>query len=292
MEYVLHLLVLIAFYTLLAQSLNLSAGLTGLISLSHAGYYGIGAYSAAIISQQFHSSFWINLPIAMLISLICSLFISLIVVRTVDDYLIICTLGVQVILFSVMNNWNSLTNGPLGIRNIPPISLLGVSLDNKTAFLLLSVFFVGLIWYLLSNIFGSEFGKTLRGINEDEIYVKSIGKKVLHFKVVSYAMSAALAAVPGALYAHYVSYIEPSIFTVSESLLILSIVIIGGMGSLTGSFVASAFMVVVPEALRFIGMPNNIAANLRQIIYGLILILLMMRGKNGLKEILTRNVTN
>lgn len=285
MEYILHLLILICFYTLLSQSLNLSAGFTGLISLAHAGFYGIGAYTTAILSTQFGFSFWLNIPLAMLISGAIASIVSLIALRTVEDYFIICTLGIQVILFSLMNNMMDLTRGPLGIPGIPSVSIFGFSLDNKIAFLLLSLFFVALIWFLLQNISKSGFGKILVAISEDEIYTQSIGKKVYLSKTISFTLSAVLASVPGALYAHYISYIDPTSFTVSESIFILSIVIIGGMGNLTGSLLAAAFLVLLPEALRFVGMPDSIAANMRQIIYGLILVAVMMTGKNGLKEL-------
>ena len=113
MEYLLHLAIFICFYTLLAQSLNLAAGVTGLISLAHAGFYGIGAYTTALLALHFGFSFWLNLPIALLISGTLALLISLVALRTVEDYFIICTLGIQVIIFSVMNNWMDLTRGPL-----------------------------------------------------------------------------------------------------------------------------------------------------------------------------------
>ena len=131
MEYILHLLILICFYTLLSQSLNLSAGYTGLISLAQAGFYGIGAYTTAILSTQFGFSFWLNLPLAMLISGAIAFVVSLIALRTVEDYFIICTLGIQVILFSLMNNLMNVTRGPLGIPGIPSISFFGMSLDSK-----------------------------------------------------------------------------------------------------------------------------------------------------------------
>lgn len=287
MEYILHLFILICFYTLLSQGLNLSAGFTGLISLAHAGFYGIGAYTAAILSTQFGFSFWLSIPIAMLISGSIAYIISLIALRTVEDYFIICTLGIQIILFSIMNNWMDLTSGPLGIPGIPSISLFGFSLDSKISFLLLSLFFVSIIWFVLRNISKSGFGKTLKAISEDEIYSQSIGKNVNLSKTVSFTMSAMIAAIPGALYAHYISYIDPTSFTVNESIFILSIVIIGGLGNLTGSFLAAAFLVLLPEALRFVGMPDSIAANMRQIIYGLILVIVMMSGKNGVKELFT-----
>ncbi|MBV5303094.1 MAG: branched-chain amino acid ABC transporter permease [Chlorobium sp.] len=286
MEYVLHLCILICFYTMLAQSLNLSAGFAGLISLTHAGFYGIGAYTTAILSTYYGFSFWPSIPLAMLISGFIAFIVSLIALRTVDDYFIICTLGIQVILFSIMNNWMELTRGPLGIPGIPSIQLFGFSVESKTSFLLLSLLFVLLIWFVLRNISRSGFGKTLTAISEDEIYSQSIGKNVYLSKTVSFTLSAMLAAIPGTLYAHYISYIDPTSFTVNESIFVLSIVIIGGLGNLSGSFFASAFLVLLPEALRFVGMPDSIAANMRQIIYGLILVMVMMTGKNGVKELL------
>jgi branched-chain amino acid transport system permease protein len=285
MEYILHLAIFICFYTLLAQSLNLAAGKTGLISLAHAGFYGIGAYTTALLSLNFGFSFWINLPVAILTVGLIALLVSLIALRTVEDYFIICTLGIQVIIFSIMNNWMDLTKGPLGIPGIPSIRFFEISLDGKVSFLLLSVFFVAVVWWLLKNISASGFGKTLTAISEDEIYAQSIGKNVYKSKIIAFTISAMLAAIPGTLYAHYISYIDPTSFNVNESIFILSIVIIGGMGRLTGSFIAAAFMVLLPELLRFVGMPDNIAANMRQIIYGLILVIVMMTGKNGIGEL-------
>jgi branched-chain amino acid transport system permease protein len=292
MEYILHLLIFIAFYTLLAQSLNLSAGYTGLISLAQAGFYGIGAYTTAILSTRFGFSFWLSIPLAMVFSGSIAFIVSLIALRTVEDYFIICTLGIQIILFSIMNNWMYLTRGPLGIPGIPSISLLGFNIDSKISFLLLSLFFVAIVWFILRNISKSGFGKTLTAISEDEIYAQSIGKDVYLSKTVSFTLSAMFVAIPGTLYAHYISYIDPTSFTVNESIFILSIVIIGGLGNLTGSFLAAAFLVLLPEALRFVGMPDNIAANMRQIIYGLILVIVMMTGKNGVKELFTQKISS
>jgi len=269
---------------MLSQSLNLSAGFAGLISLTHAGFYGIGAYVTAILSTYYFISFWLTIPLAMLISGCIALIVSLIALRTVDDYFIICTLGIQIILFSIMNNWMEVTRGPLGIPGIPSIQFLAFSFDSKLSFLLLSLFFVIVVWLVLRNISKSGFGKTLIAISEDEIYSQSIGKNVYLSKTVSFTMSAMLAAIPGTLYAHYITYIDPTSFTVNESIFVLSIVIIGGLGNLTGSFFASAFLVLLPEALRFVGMPDSIAANMRQIIYGFILVIVTMNGKNGVKE--------
>lgn len=268
MDYILHLFILICFYTMLAQSLNLSAGFTGLMSLAHAGFYGIGAYTTAILAQKYGLPFWLNLPLALLLSLAVSYVVSLIALRTVDDYFIICTLGIQIIIFSVMNNWMEVTNGPLGIPGIPPITIFGFEFSSKISFLALSLVLMALVWFVLHNLASSGFGRTLKAISEDEIYTQSLGKNVYKFKITSFVISAVIASIPGALYAHYISYIDPTSFTVNESIFILSIVIIGGMGNLKGSFYASVFMILLPEALRFVGMPSSIAANMRQIIYG------------------------
>lgn len=292
MEYILHLFMLICIYTLLSHSLNLSAGFTRLISLAHAVFYGIGAYSSAILSTRFGFSIWLNIPLAMLFSGGIAFLVSLIALRTVEDYFIICTLGIQVIIFSIMNNWMDLTNGPLGIPGIPSVSFWASHFNSKYSFLLLAVSFVTIIWLVLRNVSASGFGKTLKAIAEDEIYTMSIGKNVYFYKVVSFTVSAMLAAIPGVLYAHYISYIDPTSFTVTESIFVLSIVIIGGLGNLTGSFFAAAFLVLLPEALRFVGMPEGIAANLRQIIYGLILVILMTTGKNGVNKLINSKGKN
>lgn len=280
MEYILHLLIFISIYVLLSQSLSLTAGYAGLISLAHVGFYGIGAYTAAILSVNYSVPFLLTLPLAMLISGLIAIVVSTISLRTVDDYFIIITLGIQVAIFSVMNNWQGLTRGPLGIPGIPSIKILGFSFDDKISFLLLSMFFVGIIWFLLNNITRSPFGRILIALSEDEIFTKSLGKNVYMAKVISFTISAMFASIAGVLYAHYISYIDPTSFTIHESIFILSIVIIGGMRNLWKIALAAAFLVLLPEALRFVGMPNNIAANMRQIIYGVILVLVIFRKRD------------
>ena len=277
MEYLLHLLILIGIYIMLSQSLNLSAGFGGMVSLAHAGFYGVGAYTAALLSVNYELVFLLTLPIAMLLSGILALIVSTIALRTIDDYFIVCTLGIQVVVFSLMNNWMTLTRGPLGIPGIPSIQLFGIDIKSKIAFLLLTLLFAALIFFFLKKLTRSSFGRTLRALSEDEIFTQSLGKNVYLSKVIAFTASAMLAAVPGALYAHYISYIDPTSFTIDESIFILSIVIIGGMRNLWGSVIAAAFLVLLPEALRFVGMPSAIAANMRQIIYGAMLIFMMFR---------------
>jgi branched-chain amino acid transport system permease protein len=281
MEYILHILIMILIYVMLSQSIALTAGHSGLISLAHAGFYGIGAYTTAILSVNYGLPFLLTLPIAMLISGIIAAIVSVIALRTVDDYFIIITLGIQVFAFSIMNNWMELTNGPLGIPGIPAISIFGMEIASKIGFLILTLLLTSIVFVLIRNITRSPFGRILISLSEDEIFTKSLGKKVYSAKVISFTIGGMLAAIPGVLYAHYISYIDPTSFTVAESIFILSIVIIGGMRNLWGIAISAAVLIILPEALRFIGMPSSIAANMRQIIYGLALVIMMLKYSKG-----------
>ena len=268
MDYAYHLITFITFYTILASSLNLFSGYIGLLSLSHAGFYGIGAYTSALLSTHYGFSPFVNIPIAMLFSGVVAFLISFVALRTYEDYFVVVTLGIQIVIFSLMNNLTSITNGPLGIVGIDSFPLL----DSSLAFMLFSMAIAGGVYYLLYNFSKSHYALNLKGIKEDEIYMQSLGKDVKRLKIEVFVISASLASIAGVLYAHYISYIDPTSFTVDESIFILSIVIIGGLGNLRGAFLASAFMVLLPELLRFVGLPDSVGANMRQIIYGLILI--------------------
>ena len=266
---------------MLSQSLMLSSGYSGMVSLAHAGFYGIGAYTAAILSVNYGVTFLAILPLAMLTCGITALLVALIALRTVGDYFIVITLGIQVVAFSLMNNWMELTNGPLGISGISKISILGLVFKNKSSFFLLTLVFASFVYLLIRNITTSPFGRMLIALSEDEIFIKSLGKNTYKAKIISFVTGGMLAAIPGVLYAHYISYIDPTSFTIDESIFILSIVIIGGMRNLWGIAIATAVLIILPEILRFVGMPNNIAANMRQIIYGLGLVIMMFKYSKG-----------
>lgn len=272
MDYLFHLLVFVLIYGMVALSLNVASGLTRLISLSQAGFFGIGAYTTAILATLYGWSLWANLPLSMVTAGLLALPVALVALRTVEDYFIICTMGMGVILFSVMNNWMDLTRGPMGIPGIPPVSLFGHPVTEKWEWLLLAGAFYALVFWVARNLKASALGRILVAISEDEIFCQSLGKNVGLAKLQSFILGAMLAAIPGALYAHYVSFIDPTSFTIHESIFILSIIIVGGMGNLWGSLAATAFMILVPEGLRFVGLPSGIAANVRQMLYGAALV--------------------
>jgi branched-chain amino acid transport system permease protein len=282
MDYLLHVLVLATIFTVLAVSLDVLAGRTGLLSVAHAAFYGLGAYSSALLAVNHGAPFVLGVLAGMVVAGLISLLVSLPSLRLRDDYFVIATFGFQMILFSIFNNWMGLTRGPLGIPGIPQPVVFGWHVDSHLEFLLLAVFFAAFAHFVVYRLTLSPFGRVLHAIREDEVFVKAHGKNTLYFKVTAFAVSAALAAMAGSLYAHYITYIDPTSFTVMESILIISMVIVGGAGSTWGPLVGAVVLVTLPEALRFIGLPSAVAANLRQIIYGSLLVIMMMFRPRGL----------
>jgi len=282
MEYILHILVMIGIYTVLAVSLDLLAGHTGLLSIAHAAFYGLGSYTSALLAVHFGAPFFASVLAGMAVAALVSLIVSLPSLRLRDDYFVIATFGFQMILFSIFNNWMDLTRGPLGIPGIPQPTILSWTLQSHVGFVGLSTIFAAIAYIVVSRLSTSPLGRVLRAIREDEVFVQAMGKNILRFKVTVFAISAALAASAGSLYAHYITYIDPTSFTVMESILVISMVIIGGAASPWGPVIGAVVLVTLPEALRFLGLPSGVAANLRQIIYGFLLVLMMMFRPQGL----------
>lgn len=282
MEYLLHILVLVGIYTVLAVSLDLLAGHTGLLSIAHAAFYGLGAYTSALLAVHFGAPFLVGVLAGMAVAVLISFVVSLPSLRLHDDYFVIATFGFQMILFSIFNNWMDLTRGPLGIPGIPQPEIFGWTIQSHIGFVVLSAVFAAIAYVVVGRLAASPFGRVLRAIREDEVFAESLGKNTLKFKVIAFAVSAALAASAGSLYAHYITYIDPTSFTVMESILVISMVIIGGAGSPWGPLIGAVVLVTLPEALRFIGLPSAVAANLRQIFYGTLLVVMMMVRPRGL----------
>lgn len=282
MEYLLHVLILSAVYAILAVSVDLLVGRAGLLSVAQAAFFGIGAYTSALLATRTGASFSIGVGSGMVAAALISLILSLPSLRLHDDYFAIATFGFQVILFGVLNNWMDVTRGPLGIPGIPQPIVFGWHVDSYPGFLTLSLGFAGFAYFVVYLLTSAPFGRVLHAIREDEVFAKAHGKNTIYFKVAAFVVSAALAASAGSLYAHYITYIDPTSFTVMESILIISMVIIGGAGSLWGPLVGAVVLVTLPEALRFIGLPGSVAANLRQIIYGSLLVIMMIFRPRGL----------
>jgi branched-chain amino acid transport system permease protein len=275
-------MILIGIYTILSVSLNLIAGYTGLISIAHAAFYGVGAYVAAIMAIKLQSPFLVNIVCAVLLSGLLGVLVGIPSLRIRDDYFVIATFAFQVIVFNILNNWVSFTGGPMGLPGIPQPTLLGLAISSNIEFLILVGIMCALALLITSRIVRSPFGRVLKAIREDEAFAQAAGKNIHSYKVLVFIIGAGMAAVAGVIYAYYISFIDPTSFTVMESIFIISIVIVGGAGSLWGPVVGAIVLVVLPELLRFIGLPSSLAANLRQIIYGALLVVFMLWRPKGL----------
>ena len=282
MEYLLHILILIGIYVILSVSLNLIAGYAGLLSIAHAAFYGVGAYVAALMALNLHSPFLVNIICAVILSGLFGALVGIPSLRIRDDYFVIATFAFQVITFSVLNNWVSFTSGPMGLPGIPRPAIFGWEVSSHIGFLLLIGCFCALTLWVSHRIVHSPFGRVLKAIREDEVFALAVGKNVAAHKVLVFMIGAGMAAVAGSMYAYYISFIDPTSFTVMESIFILSIVIIGGAGSLWGSVIGAVVLVTLPELLRFVGLPSSVAANIRQMLYGGLLVAFMMWRPQGL----------
>ena len=277
MNYLLHILIMINIYVILTLSLNLLVGYTGLLSLCHAAFYGIGAYVTTLLMMKTGLNFSAALMASVITSALISLIISLPSLRLKGDYFVLATLGFQIIVFSILYNWVDITQGPYGIPGIPQPVIFGLKINTLTDFFfftsIISIASGLLIWLITV----SPYGRVLKAIREDEIAAASLGKNIYSFKVSAFAISAAFAAISGALFATYIRYIDPTSFTLMEA-----IVIIGGAGSSSGPIIGTILMIFLPEILRFLRIPDAIVHNMRQIIYGFLLIILMHYRPKGI----------
>lgn len=282
MEYLIHLAVLFSIFAILAVSLQLLVGYTGLLSVAHAAFYGIGAYVVALMLAHTGMGFFVALLLGMLASACAALLIGLVLSKFRDDYYALGSLGFTVIVFSIFLNWQEVTRGPLGIPGIDRPELFGFTFSENAAFLVLALVLFGLVYALGQFITQSSFGRVLQAIREDEEALSVFGYRTSWFKLAIFVMSAGMAAVAGGLFASYITFIDPSSFNVLESIFMLSLVILGGLGSLRGAVLGALVLVLLPEAFRFVGFSPDVAAQMRQVIYGLLLVLLMLYRPQGL----------
>ena len=283
MEYVFHIIIMLNIYIMLTLSANLTIGMANLLTMCQAAFYGIGAYIGTYFLMQF------NLPFVMIAALVIffmglfSFLVSFASVRLKGDYFVIATMGFQLIVYTILYNWTDVTRGPYGIPGIPGVKLFGLfELSGVYAYLILSLILMAVVVFLFHHLVESPFGRTLNAIRADEIMVKAMGRNTVLLKSWAFFLSAAVAGLAGIIYASYVSYIDPTSFTLDESIFIVSALFIGGIGNTKGPILGAVFVVLLPELLRFVGLPDNIAANLRQIIYGMALILVMYYRPQGL----------
>jgi branched-chain amino acid transport system permease protein len=274
---------MINIYIILTVSANLIVGLANLLSLGQAAFYGIGAYITAWALMVLGLTFVPALLLSVLITAFIGFLIGIIALRLKEDYFILATLGFQIIIYTVLYNWISVTRGPYGIPGIPSPEILGLwKIDGIVPFFIVSAILSVGVTLIFSKLIYSPFGRALKAMRDDSIALLSLGRNTTKLKTQAFTIASGFSAISGFLFASYITYIDPTSFNLDEAIFIISAVLIGGTGNLRGPVIGAVFVVVVPEALRFVGMPDSIAANMRMIIYGLILIVLMMFRRQGL----------
>jgi branched-chain amino acid transport system permease protein len=292
MNYLLHLVIYLNIYVIMAMSLNMIVGYTGLLSLAHAGYFAIGSYAYALVSVQLGLGFLPSLSLAVGIAAILSLALSLPALRFKGDFFVMSSLAVQTLLFTLFNNWSStgakpgtfanLTNGQFGIAGIPKPSFFHYEVNTLPGIAILSLALAALSSLLCWRLLSSPWGRLLKSLRDDELALRSLGKNVRLAKVQAFAIACGLAAIAGAIYASYVGYINPSAASLDESILMFSMVIVGGVSNLRGPLVGALILLAIPELLRFVQIPDAIAANVRLLLYGTALVVMMHFRPQGI----------
>ncbi|HEU4646335.1 MAG TPA: branched-chain amino acid ABC transporter permease [Burkholderiales bacterium] len=273
-EYMMTQLHFIGIYSIVGLGLMLLVGFTGQISLGHAAFLAVGAYTEALLAAA-GWPFWLSLPCAALLSAAVGIVVGLPALRLKGIYLAIATLAFGVIAEEIAARWESLTGGNSGLH-VKPIQLFGATLDGDADFYYLVLALTALCCIALANLLRSPTGRAFVAIRDSEISAACMGVNLARYKTLSFALSAALTGVGGALYAHKVSFISPEQFTLLVSIELVTLVILGGVGSLHGAVFGAAFIIVLPQLIAIVKdyLPAAVAgaAGLQSTVFGLVLI--------------------
>lgn len=275
-QYLYRVLIMIGLYSILALSLNVILGFTGMLSMGHAAFYSIGAYASVIMATRFGQNFFVAAAFGILVSAFMGMLLGLTTMRLSGSYLAITTMGFAEVIRMVLLSWESVTNGAFGIQNIPRPSIFGYELTtvNGGIYLLVLVFVILVVGFC-SALNNSRVGRALRAVKNDELATVLMGVSTNKHKVIAFAIAGGIAGLAGAVFASMNRYIDPNTFSFDTSMLIVCVCIFGGMGSIKGQLLGAALLVAFPELLRSLEL-------YRFVVYGLILILMMRFRPQGL----------
>ena len=285
-----------AIWAILAVSLNLVVGYTGLLSVGHIGFFGIGAYAMAVLTSgasyeqlrteaipTFGWPFFAALPVSVILAGLVALVVGVAFNRFRDDIYVLVSFGFAVIAYTTFLSWRSLTRGAFGIHEIARPAIGAWILEGELEFLALLLVFLALVALIAWFIVTSSFGRVLTAIREDEQAIEVFGYRATDYKLAIWVISAMMAGLAGALLASWSTFIDPNSFVLLESILLVSIVILGGLASIWGSLLGAMAFVMLEEGMRFIPfLPSEFIGQIRQVILGLLLVLLMLFRPQGL----------
>lgn len=293
-KYFIYIINLAAIAIIGSLGLNLLTGFTGQISIGHAGFLAIGAYSSAILTSKCSFPFLLALPVAGAITTFAGLLVGIPSLRLKGLYLAITTFAFGFIVEHVANTWDSLTNGSQGMV-VPPVEIFGVTFDTDRGLFFIVFPITAFAIIFARNLIRSKPGRAWIAIRDQDIAAQTIGINLLWYKLSSFAVSSFYAGIAGALFAHYLMYISPGHFELLVSVQYLAMIIVGGLGSILGSIFGAVFMILLPEFLKFL--PDLLRdsypvivesfADINLILNGLIIILFILKEPKGLYGIWT-----
>ena len=281
MNFFLSFVILAEIFAIVSLSTNLLMGVVGIFSVSQGAIMGIGAYATAILMIA-HVPFLLAIVGAVLVCAAINVISSLPSLRLAGDYFIITSFGMQLVATAVFVNWQDLTGGASGLTGIPMAAMGGFSFMTTGQFAALSTVCLVLAALSFWLLMRAPYGKLLHAIRLDEIAVVAGGRRVLMAKASASAVSGAYAGIAGGLYATYISFIDPVSFDIQVSVLVITMVVVGGARTLSGSIIGAFLLTAVPQVLALVDMPSTLVGPLRQLIYGLILIAFMLWRPQGI----------
>lgn len=274
--YLIHILTLIIIYAIIAMSLNLAMGYTGLVNFGHIGLLGLGAYTSAVLTTKFDWSFWGALLVAVVLSGVFGAILALPSRKIKNDYFALLTLGFMFITGAVFINWTKITRGTLGVRGIARPE----GFTEPFTFFFLALVSAFLCYLILRQVVSSPFGRVLEAIRDDEVVAESLGKNVEKVKLVAMTLSGMFVGLAGSLLAHFLRFINPGTFWLDPLVLALAGIVIGGLASLEGSIIGVVLVFAASESLRFLSIPSSMIGPLRIIIFmALLLVIILLRPK-------------
>lgn len=280
--YHLHVLIMAGIFAILALSLNLLLGYTGQLSLGHAAFFGIGAYTSALLALKLEWSFWLALPSAAVAAGLAGWAIGRLALKLRGAYFVLVTISFAGVISLVSINWMELTNGPLGLPGVPPPELGPWSLRTKTAYYYLVLAAAALAYLVCRRLVYSRIGRALVALRENEPLAESVGIDGTRYLVLAAVVSAALAGVAGSLYAHYTRFVSPEVFLFTYTVTMVIMVIAGGKGTLVGPVIGALLFTALPEALR-----EAMAWQWQMLAYGVVLVVLVFFLPRGIVPAIT-----
>lgn len=281
MDFWLHVLNMIGLFTILGLSLNLLLGYAGLASMAHAAFFGVGAYATALTARDLGLPFPLTMAAAIIVTTLLAGVVTFPALRVRGEYLILLTLAFQMVVYGLMLSWVDLTAGRTGISAIPRPRLLGATLVTPAQFLPLITVCAAAVFAIAYRIGESPLGRVLKAVRDDELATLAVGKSVLRYKVLVFCVSGALAAVAATLFTYYQAFINPFSFNLDRSIFLVALVVLGGTANLVGTVVGAAVFVGLPELLRFLQARQDIVDAVRNLVFGLLLMLFMRFRPEG-----------